>query len=122
MRHRSHGLVLVTALAALAACSGDTADEGTGPAPAEIPAVTPEAPPVRPTAPPVEPEAPAPEPQDTATAEPADPAAAARGTAEELAEWKDHMGDVPYYVGYERGLPVAKEAGKPLLLFYTGHG
>ncbi len=42
-----------------------------------------------------------------------------RGTDADIEKWKDHMGDVPFLIGSERGLVAAKATGRPLLFFYT---
>ncbi len=46
-----------------------------------------------------------------------EPAAAAPAAAK--SKWSDHMGDVPFVVGYEAGTKAAAESGRPPLYFFT---
>lgn len=34
-------------------------------------------------------------------------------------DWTDHMGDIPFLVGREKGLKEVAFTGKPILYFYT---
>ena len=34
-------------------------------------------------------------------------------------KWSDHVGDVPFVVGYEAGTKAAAESGRPPLYFFT---
>ena len=37
----------------------------------------------------------------------------------ERAKWGDHMGDLPFVVGYEKGMKAAATSGRPPLYFFT---
>ena len=37
------------------------------------------------------------------------------------AAWADHMGKVPFTVGYTDGVAAAKASGRPMMFFHTAH-
>jgi len=37
----------------------------------------------------------------------------------EREKWAEHMGDVPFVIGYEKGLKDVEYTGKPPMLFFT---
>ena len=39
--------------------------------------------------------------------------------AAERAKWGGHMGDLPFGVGYEKGMKAAETSGRPPLYFFT---
>ena len=39
--------------------------------------------------------------------------------AAERAKWGDHMGDLPFVVGYAKGMKEVEFTGKPPMLFFT---
>lgn len=45
------------------------------------------------------------------------PEAAAPAAAK--SKWADHLGDVPFVVGYEAGTKAAAESGRPPMYFFT---
>jgi cytochrome oxidase Cu insertion factor (SCO1/SenC/PrrC family) len=53
-------------------------------------------------------------------APPEKPAAPAADAAKaEHEKWAEHMGDVPFIVGYEKGMKEVEFTGKPPMLFFT---
>lgn len=46
-----------------------------------------------------------------------DPAAAER--AAEKAKWGEHWGDLPFVVGYEKGMEEVEFTGRPPMYFFT---
>lgn len=45
------------------------------------------------------------------------PAPATAGPADK--DWSDHMGNIPFIVGSEKGIKEAEFTGKPILYFFT---
>jgi hypothetical protein len=47
------------------------------------------------------------------------PAGADAAADAERAKWGEHMGDLPFIVGYEKGMKEVEFTGKPPMLFFT---
>jgi hypothetical protein len=52
----------------------------------------------------------------------ASPASSPAADEAEKAKWGEHMGDVPFIVGYEKGMKEVEFTGKPPMWFFTGTG
>ena len=47
------------------------------------------------------------------------PASASPEESKGSKDWSDHMGNIPFIVGSERGIKEAEFQGKPILYFFT---
>ena len=47
------------------------------------------------------------------------PASAPAADSAEKEKWGEHMGDLPFVVGYEKGMKAAATSGLPPLYFFT---
>ena len=52
-------------------------------------------------------------------AKPGDPKALEDAKAAEKAKWGEHMGDLPFVVGYEKGMKEVEFTGRPPMYFFT---
>lgn len=40
-------------------------------------------------------------------------------SASEKAKWAEHMGDLPFVIGYAKGMKAVENTGKPPMYFFT---
>lgn len=48
-----------------------------------------------------------------------EPPPAPSGGAAEEKDWRDHMGDLPFVVGYAKGMEQVEFTGRPPMYFFT---
>lgn len=46
----------------------------------------------------------------------------ARADDAERSKWAEHMGNIPFVIGYEKGMKEVEFTGKPPMLFFTMEG
>lgn len=46
----------------------------------------------------------------------------ARAADADRAKWAEHMGDVPFVIGFDKGMKEVEFTGRPPMLFFTMEG